>query len=279
MKKQILITSLLILFTSVIFLGWGDKGHKIVASYAMKDLTSVMQVPQDWQEYIINHASDPDYRKSEDKTEAPKHFIDIDYYKEYLNGAMVQSIDSLRLIYSDSLIQKQGVLPWAIETTYQNLVKALKEKNKSKILLYMSDAAHYVGDAHQPQHTTVNYNGQLSGQKGVHFRYESDMLDANLDEIKNNYEAGKPVKINSIREFTFNVIHRTNTFNDMINAADKASLQIAGKGKYDDTYYKALWYRLKFMSIDLLNLAGKDLASVLYTAWLEAGSPDLTLIK
>lgn len=279
MKKRILITSLLVIFTSVVFFGWGDSGHKIVASYAMKDLAPVMQIPENWQQYVVNHASDPDHRKGEDKTEGFKHYIDIDYYKEYLNGKMVQNIDSLRMIYPDSLIQKQGVLPWAIEASYKKLVLAYKEKNKKEILLQMSDVAHYVGDAHQPQHTTINYNGQLSGQKGVHFRYESDMIDANLDEIKNNFETGKPVKIDNIRAFAFNIIHRTNTFNDMINAADKTSLQISGSGQYDEKYNKALWYRLKFMSFDLLNLAGKDLASVIYTAWLEAGSPDLNSIQ
>lgn len=279
MKKQILITSLLVIFTSVIFLGWGDNGHKLVASYAMKDLSSAMQIPQDWQQYVIDHSVDPDYRKSSDKTEAPKHFIDIDFYQEFLKGKMIQNMDLLAKQYPIETIRKEGILPWTIEVTYVNLIKAFKEKNKSNILLNLSDLAHYVGDAHQPQHTTLNYNGQLTDQKGIHFRYEIDMVDSNLIEIKENFESGKPVRIPDIEQFTFNIIYRSNAFNDIINGADKMALKNNGTEKYDSMYKKLLWLRLKYMTIDQLNLAGKDLAAYIYNAWVDAGQPDLSTIK
>ncbi len=279
MKNKILVISAILILSSAVFFGWGDKGHKIVASFAMKDLSSVMNIPQDWQNYVVDHSVDPDYRKGADKTEPNKHFIDIDYYKEFLEGKMIEDLDSLRMRYSDSVITKEGTLPWAVENTYNNLVKAFTEKNKANILLYMSDLAHYIGDAHQPQHTCLNYNGQLTGQKGIHFRYEISMLDSYVNEINASFEEGKPVKINNIRPFIFNIVTRSNTFVDVITAADKIALQHNGTGKYDETYRKLMWFRTKFFTIDQLNLGGKDLASAIYSAWLQAGSPDLAAIK
>ena len=257
----------------------GDNGHKLAATYAMKDLSIAMQIPQDWQSYVIEHSVDPDYRKRDDKKEAPKHFIDIDYYKEYLEGKMIQNLDSLKMVYADTTISKQGMLPWAIEVTYHKLVKAFKDKDKKDILLYMSDIAHYVGDANQPQHTTENYNGQLTGQKGIHFRYEIEAIDSNLVEIKNNFERALPFKIDRIRQFAFSVIYRTNTYNDLIMSADKYALKYNGTGSYDSRYKKLMWYRLKYLSIDLLNVAGRDIASVIYSAYVDSGSPELKDIK
>lgn len=279
MKNKFLVTAVIVFFSSVIFLGWGDNGHKTVASFAMKDLSLTMKIPVEWQNYVVEHSVDPDYRKSSDKTEPSKHFIDIDYYKEFLKGNMIQSLDSVKMLYPDSVITKMGTLPWAVETTYNNLVKAFKEKKKNIILLYMADIAHYVGDAHQPQHTNLNYNGQLTGQKGLHFRYEIDMLDSNLTELKANYQYGKPVRIKNIKSFIFSVIARTNAFADVITSADKFALANNGTGQYDDTYRKLMWYRTKYLTIDLINLSGKDLATVIYSAWIAGGSPNLKNIK
>jgi hypothetical protein len=279
MKNKILISAVIVFFSSVIFFGWGDKGHKTVASYAMKNLSSIMKIPADWQSYVVEHAPDPDYRKKDDNTEGSKHFIDIDYYKEFKKGKMILSLDSLKALYPDTMITKMGTLPWAVEVSYNNLIKAFKEKKKSNILLFMSDIAHYVADAHQPQHTCLNYNGQLTGQKGLHFRYEIDMLDSNLTELKAKFESGKPGKIKEIRSFIFDIVTRANTFADVITSADKFALANNGSGQYDDIYRKLMWYRTKYMTIDQMNLAGKNLASVIYSAWLTAGSPKLNSIK
>lgn len=279
MRNKLLFTVFLLVISFSVYQGWGDKGHKIVASYAMKNLTGYMNIPKDWQKYVVDHSVDPDYRKGADKGEAPRHFIDIDYYKEFLRGEMIQNLDSLKKKYPDSVITKMGTLPWAVEETFNNLVKAFKSKKKQDILLYMSDLAHYVGDSYQPQHTNLNYNGQLTGQKGLHFRYEIDMLDSNVTEINAKYEGGKPGKINSIREATFDAVTRANTFADVISTADKIALQNNGTGKYDNTYRKLMWFRTRYMTIDQLNLAGNGLASAIYTAWLNAGKPDLRRIK
>ena len=80
---------IVIAFTNFIF-GWGDQGHKLINNKAVALLPAELQSFTKWKDYITLHSVDPDNRKRDDKTEAPKHFIDIDFYKEFINGKMIE---------------------------------------------------------------------------------------------------------------------------------------------------------------------------------------------
>lgn len=270
MKKSFL---LLFVFLPTIFnFGWGDNGHKLITKQALLILQNEINFSDNLKSAIIQHSIDPDYRKKDDPSEPTKHFIDIDYYKEFLSGNMIISIDSLKKIYGDSTVTAQGILPWATVSTYSNLVEAFKENNKDKILLYTSDLAHYVADGHQPLHSTMNYNGQLSSQKGVHFRYEIEMVDRHLNDIEKNLKIISPVYVTDITDFVFNYIYESNFEVDILLSADKHASKISN-GKYDDDYYRILWFRTKNLTIDKFEQAAFSLASLIYSAWIEANKP------
>ena len=59
-----------------------------------------------------------------------------------------------------------------VDWSYRRLVQAFHEQNRESILRAASDLGHY-GDAHVSLHTTLNYNGQLTGQKGIHALWET----------------------------------------------------------------------------------------------------------
>jgi len=159
---------LFVLAFSNFMFGWGDQGHKLINNKAIAFLPAELKSYTKWQDYVTIHAVDPDTRKKDDRTEGPKHFIDIDFYKEFNNGKMIEDKKELTAVYGDTMVTKQGLLPWATLDTYNKLIQAFKDKNKDKVLLYTSDLGHYVGDGHQPMHTMLNYNGQLTNQIGIH---------------------------------------------------------------------------------------------------------------
>ena len=161
---------------------------------------------EQWKEYITDHASDADHRKAIDKTEGVKHYIDIDYYKEFINGNMIENKKELAAIYGDSIVTHTGTLPWSTLETFQNLKQAFKDKNRDRALIYASDLGHYVADGHQPMHTVLNYNGQLTGQKGVHARYEIDMIDRHLDELQKLEENCDVIHVDDPLSYIFNYI-------------------------------------------------------------------------
>lgn len=268
--------TLLIILIPTLLLGWGDKGHKIITKYAMILLPQDMNFSVDIKEAIIAHSTDPDHRKKDVKDEYPKHFIDIDFYKEFHEGRMIQAYDSLISIYGDSVVTDMGTLPWAILQSYSNLVDAYKQKDKAKIILYGSDISHYIEDGHQPQHTTLNYNGQLTNQKGIHFRYESDMLNKYVDEIEDRYYAIKPEYISDLTNYIFDFIAESNSYNDLILAADKYASGLTS-GLFNENYYNILWFKTKYITFNRISMGASRTASLIYSAWVDAGKPQLDL--
>lgn len=274
MKKIFSTLLLSILLPTILVYGWGDKGHKLIAAFAMRQLPAGINFSNEFKSAIIEHSVDPDNRKREDKSEGSKHFIDIDFYKEFSDGIVIMSRDSLNKLYDEKVVTKEGILPWATEETYYRLMKAFKEKDKEKVLLYTSDLAHYVADGHQPLHATVNYNGQLSDQKGVHFRYEIEMVDQYLNSIEKNYDDQIPYYVNSIPSMIFNYIAEANNYVELILSADKFA-EKKTDGKFDREYYRLLWFKTKYVTINEINSAALSLSSLIYSAWMDAGKPVL----
>ena len=99
-----------------------------------------------------------------------------------LTGAM--DWDDLVEKYPRDSIESHGILPWHLMIVKFQLTKAFKEANQSMILKISADAGHYIADAHVPLHTTSNYNGQLTGQRGIHGFWETripELLHKNFD--------------------------------------------------------------------------------------------------
>ncbi len=268
----------IVLFSTLTIFPWGDKGHKLISKMSVNFLPPDMHQFIQWRDYLEEHAPDPDYRKREDKTEAPKHFIDIDFYKEFNNGNMIEDEDKLIKEYGKEEVVRNGVLPWATLQTFKNLTKAFKEKNKEDALRYAADLGHYVADGHQPMHTVVNYNGQLTGQKGVHFRYEIKMVDAHLKELEDSYVSGEAVYVKDPLKFIFNYITDANSVCSTLLDADNYAFKKAGD-KEGTKYYDLLWFKAGYITEVQFNQASLHFADLVYTAWINAGKPAFDEMK
>ena len=270
---------LFVLFLPMGFIySWGEKGHQVISKNAVLLLPKEMASFKAWKEYMVEHASDADIRRKTDKTEAPRHYIDIDFYKEFLNGNMIENEDELISKYGDSTVTANGILPWTTQETLNSLTVALKEKNRDKALIYAADLGHYVADGHQPMHTTVNYNGQLTDQKGVHFRYEVTMVDMHIDTLEDVVDSSNINYIKDPLSFIFNYISNANSVNDVLLDADKLAHQETGSTESDD-YYRIMWFRTKYVTEMQFKTAEEDLSSLLYTAWVNAGKPTFSDIN
>ena len=270
---------LFVLFLPMGFIySWGEKGHQVISKNAVMLLPKEMASFKAWKDYMVEHASDADIRRKTDKTEAPRHYIDIDFYKEFLNGKMIENEDELISKYGDSTVTANGILPWTTQETLNSLTVALKEKNRDKALIYAADLGHYVADGHQPMHTTVNYNGQLTDQKGVHFRYEVTMVDMHIDTLEDVVDSSNINYIKDPLSFIFNYISNANSVNDVLLDADKLAHQETGSTESDD-YYRIMWFRTKYVTEMQFKTAEEDLSSLLYTAWVNAGKPTFSDIN
>ncbi len=277
MTLRILRLSLLcILFVSVAY-PWGSTGHRIINSKAIYNLPPAMSAQIADSTFIAQHASDADARKVSGDTsfwnEGQRHFIDIDWYPNF--HSLPHSLDSVIALYGRTRVVDEGTNPWATMMFFDSLVEQLRRGDNASAEQTMADLGHYVGDAHQPLHCTQNYDGAMTGNSGIHSRYESTMINNNQSSI-----IVHPDSIHYISrplDFVFDYTFHSNDLVDSIMAADnyaKAVSGWSGSGTPPSSYYTALWQKCKGFTIDQFQRATVDLASLWYTAWMNAvGTP------
>jgi hypothetical protein len=272
--KKIFLMIVFSIFLSNLF-GWGGLAHRIITQKAMENLPAEMNFPAAWRQYIIEHCTDPDIRKDETPGEEERHYIDIDFYEEFNRGEMITSKQELIDKYGVEKVIEMGVLPWAIMETYRNLVSAFQQKNFDDILLFSSDLAHYVEDASQPLHVILNYNGKLSNQRGIHSRYETVMIEMYEDELWQKLTLKPAEKMNLDLDSIFDYISDSNSLSPVIFAADLHALKYTQnhEEKYDEEYYKLLWFKTGYITKIRFEEAINVLSSLIYSAYLEAGHP------
>ncbi|MHB1688144.1 MAG: S1/P1 nuclease [Ignavibacteriaceae bacterium] len=257
---------------------WGEEGHKMISKMAVQFFPPEMKAFVQWEDYLSQHAPDPDLRKKDDKSEGPKHFIDIDFYKEFLAGKMIENEDSLIAKYGETEVIKNGVLPWATLKTFQELTKAFKEHDKEGALKLAADLGHYVADGHQPMHTVLNYNGQLTDQKGVHAHYEITMVDEHLKELEDSFQPVPAPFIKDPMNFIFNYISNSNSVCGILFDADNFAFKESGSRRSDE-YYRLMWFRMGYITEVQFDHAAEDFASLVYTAWINGGKPSFESMK
>lgn len=189
-KKSIYLVVLCFLLVGLS--SWGYLVHKTINQIAIYNLPEPLRsfFHKD-KAYLIENAPRPDARRNGDKTEAPKHIIDVEKYG--INAINEMPIDFASAIkkYSFDTLAKHGYGPYAVVAEYEKLVSAFKSGNKDSILFHAADLGHYIGDINTPLHTTENYDGQMTNQKGIHALWETNVPEYALSQYQlyNNHKA------------------------------------------------------------------------------------------
>lgn len=274
MKPKHFILLFVVLF---VVMGWGGSGHKIINRRVPLSFPSQMNYFNSWTDSLQRHASDADNRKNQDSTESRKHYIDIDEYQEFiLTGRIPQTLDSLYMIHGWNFVIDNGIVPFAIPAITDSIKKCFQRRDFQKAMLHSADLGHYVADAHNPLHLTRNYDGQYTNQTGVHSRYESQLINRDSAEII--YGGDSITYINDVQSYAFNLVYQNYIYLDSVLKYDSIAHSMANN-TYGTLYYQYYWAFAKNFTIYLFKKASKSIASLIYTAWINAGSPLPTWIK
>lgn len=253
---------------------WGVTGHHYINRLAIADLPGELRplyaLNQDW---IILHSIDPDNWRNQDRSEGPNHFIDLDLWGADVAEHYPQDYWEACGLYGKAEIDKNGIVPWRIGQYYGKLVRAFKAKNAKDIVETSAWLGHYAADIHVPFHAAANYDGQLTGQKGVHARFESMMVEKQI-----KFEDLKSKSVSRIThpvQTAFGWARESLKQTKPVLEADMAA--VAKDAAYGDAYFTLFGEKARPIAIHRLEEGGKDLASLWYSAWLEAGKPDLPI--
>jgi hypothetical protein len=288
MKKTIF-SLLLLLFTHKSFC-WGFYAHEKI------NYLSVFLLPPEMIgfykkhiAYIREHATDPDKRRYAVNDEAPRHFIDINHYGSHPFPSLPRLYDSAVAKYSKDTITTYGIVPWWIQIMKARLVKAFKEKNAARILQLSAEIGHYIGDAHVPLHASKNHNGQYTNQHGIHGFWESRIPEL-LAEKEFDFWIGKADYIAKPLDYMWERVIESAAAADTVLIfeqqlssrfpADQKFTFEARNGKilrqYSSAYSRSYNDLLGGMVERRMRQSIYAIASFWYTAWVDAGQPDLS---
>lgn len=286
-KRSILIICLLI-FSVPKSLGWGFFAHKKINKHAVFTLPIEMIAFYKYHIYFITeNAVNPDKRRGVVEGEAPKHFIDIDHYGDDALWNMPRYWNDAIKVYDQRELMQHGILPWHIYHMKHMLTKAFREKDALKILKLSADLGHYIADANVPLHTTENYNGQLTGQDGIHGFWESrlpelffdnyDLLTRKATYVKDPQERAWKAIVTA-HQAVDSLLSLEEKLNKEFFAIWKYTFEQRGANiqkVYSRAYAKEYHAMLNGQVERQLRASIEMVGDFWMTCWIDAGKPDL----
>ncbi|MBU3714577.1 MAG: S1/P1 Nuclease [Ferruginibacter sp.] len=277
------------LFKTSTSYSWGFYGHQQINYLAVFLLPPEMLVffkPNI--DFLKEHAVDPDKRRYAVADEGPRHYIDLDHYGEYPYLILPRKWKEATEVFSEDSIQAHGIVPWHIQVMQMRLTKAFKENDFAAILKNSAEIGHYIADAHVPLHTSSNHNGQLTNQRGIHGFWESRVPEL-LAENEFDFFIGKAGYIAYPSDFIWNRILESAKAVDSVLLYEReltrkfsADMKYAfenrnGKiiSQYSSAFTIAYNDKLNGMVERRMRQSIFAVASFWYTAWVDAGQPDL----
>ena len=284
----------LILFSNVLILasGWGFFAHQKI------NRLSVFILPPEMISfykknigYLTESAVNPDRRRYAVPDEAPKHFIDLDDYGDSAAIKVPRYWEGAVQKYGEEQLKERGIVPWHVNKMYYQLKEAFLLKDPDRILRVSAELGHYVSDAHVPLHTTSNYDGQKTGQSGIHGFWESRLPELYFKEY--DFLVGKAEYIKNVQLAIWDAVIHASKEKDSVLLIEKKLFVKEGDKKFSfetrgkqtvkvvsEAYAHKYHQLLHGMVERQFRASIKMTASIWYTAWVDAGQPDLkTLIN
>lgn len=238
-------------------------------------------------EYLSERSIDPDRRAHAVTGEAPRHYIDIDHFGENAFEIMPRRWQDAVEAYTEDTLMQHGVLPWHVNTMMWRLERSFADRDVDRILYNAAHIGHYIADLCTPLHTSKFYNGRTPEQRGIHALWESRIPELMADGF--NYFVGRASYIDSPLNRAWELVENSHLKVDTIYlvydslmtvfTADRVyAHEMRGQStvrSYSREFTAAFDKSMNSMVERQMRLAVKSIGDFWYTAWVNAGQPDL----
>lgn len=237
-------------------------------------------------QYLTDASVNPDRRRYAVADEAAKHYIDLDDYGNSAAYKLPRYWNDAVKKYGEDTLQARGIVPWQINRMYFQLKDAFLLKDPQRILKASAELGHYVADANVPLHTTRNYDGQLTDQTGIHAFWESRLPELYFGEY--DFFVGKATHLDNVQLVAWKAIEQANNALDSVLRIEKQLFDKSGDKKFSfetkgkqtvkvisEVYAKEYHVLLSGMVERQFRSSVKMVGDIWFTAWVDAGQPDL----
>lgn len=265
---------------------WGFFGHQKINRLAVFTLPPEMiGFYKKNIEYLSEASTNPDRRRYAVPDEAPRHYIDMEEYGDSAWVKLPKYWNQAVEKFSEDTLKAHGIVPWHIARMFNQLKESFLLNDPERILRCSAELGHYVGDAHVPLHTTRNYNGQLTGQKGIHAFWESRLPELFFDEY--DFFVGTASYVSDPHQAAWDAVRSSHALIDsvlnvekVLSAGSPIKFNYETKGKQTVKVYSVAFSRryhekLGGMVERRFRASIKMTGDLWYTAWVDAGQPDL----
>ncbi len=252
---------------------WGTGAERLVTGKAIgtlpPDIRGFFEANRD---YLNRHVTEPlDVLSRTPLTERRNHYVYLDRYGKFPFDALPRDYKTAIAKYSKSKLESSGVLPWQIGVYNQKLTSAMRDHDWDQTRLAAAYLAAYVAQAHDPFHTTEDFDGRLSGQPGLDLRFGSNLID--------RYSVFFPMQVddamylNDPTGHAFDAAMSAHASLENILLADRRARE--GQSDYTDEYFDRFYNLAGPILIRQLSDAATDVGSYWLSAWINAGRPQL----
>jgi len=259
---------------------WGFAAHRYIMRRAIELLPAELKsFYVTHREEVVLRVVDPDLWRIVGWEDDPNHFVNfgISEYGAYPFTALPREYGAAVEKFGLITLKRNGTLPWRTAEQFGQLRRAFEGFTRrpayaaNDAVLFSAVAAHYIQDAYQPLHATDNYDGQRTGQQGVHARFERDLFERYESRVTTNPAPPKPMT--SPRDAVFDALLDSHQLVTPLLDADREAA--GGRRQYDDAYFEAFFAKGKPLLERRLSEAITATASLILGAWTQAGKPDL----
>lgn len=284
MRRTLLVAALLIAstLTPAPAFAWGSLAHRFIMRRAIDLLPpAIKPFFEHNRDELVIRVNDPDlWRVVGFEDEPPNHQIDLGVadYGPYPFAALPREYDAAVEKFGVAAVRRHGLLPWRAMEEFGNLRRTMEGFPRGQLyvegntVVFAATLAHYIQDANQPLHVHNNYDGQLSGQNGIHSRFEAELFERFESRLT---MAPGSMRLLGMRDFIFEIALESHQMVPRILEADREA--IAGRDAYDDVYFESFFTRVRPVLEQQLAGAIRDTASAITAAWVQAGRPALRI--
>jgi len=304
---------------------WGERGHDLITRVAVQNLRAIsddnqaLVKPFVERNHMLGHLSNvpdivwraPYMTELERQENYSTHFINLE--KVYKGVATWSDLPDDFDAYSKDALAKGhtavevGTAPWRVSQLYNRMVQALilagqaedkkaLEDSVNQALLMGGLMSHFVGDLANPHHTTANYDGQLSGQRGLHAYFEHEVIAQLPFELsaqvamqaKKNWLATYPKSeqkaiLSNPQKLVWALVANSHSrLPELLRLDTQYSLLEESKSEKDRATRKPVTETARHyeaFAIERLAIGASTLSQLWVLAWQQAGAPDLSTFR